>query len=44
MEEGGVELRTEWSEVQIKVRKALRRFINRKVERRPLILPTIIEV
>jgi ribonuclease J len=44
LEEGGVELRTEWSEVQIKVRKALRRFINRKVERRPLILPTIIEV
>lgn len=39
-----VELRTEWSEVQIKVRKALRRFIDRKAERRPLILPTIIEV
>jgi len=38
------ETRTEWGEVQIKVRKALRKFIDRKVERRPLILPTIIEV
>jgi len=38
------ELRSEWGEVQIKVRKGLRKFIDRKVERRPLILPTIIEV
>lgn len=42
--EGGTEMRTEWSEVQIKVRKALRRFLDRRAERRPLILPTIIEV
>jgi ribonuclease J len=42
--ECGPELRTEWGEVQIKVRKTLRRFIDRKMERHPLILPTIIEV
>ena len=42
--EGGAEMRTEYSEVQIKVRKALRRFLHRRAERRPLILPTIIEV
>ncbi len=40
----GSEIKTEWGEVQIKVRKALRRYIDRRVERRPLILPTIIEV
>jgi len=39
-----VEIRTEWGEVQTKVRKALRKFIDRKIDRHPLILPTIIEV
>ncbi len=31
-------------EVQIKVRKALRKFVDRRLERRPLILPTVIEI
>jgi len=35
---------TEWGEVQIKVRKALRKFVDRRLERRPLILPTVIEI
>jgi ribonuclease J len=38
------DLRMEWEEVRIKVGKAVRRFIDRKMERRPLILPTVIEV
>jgi ribonuclease J len=38
------DLRMEWGEVQTKVRKALRRHIDRKMERRPLILPTVIEI
>jgi ribonuclease J len=40
----GADLRMEWGEVQTKVRKALRRYIDRKMERRPLILPTVIEI
>jgi len=40
----GAEVLTEWGEVQIKVRKALRRFVDKRLERRPLILPTVIEI
>ena len=42
--ETGAEVLTEWGEVQIKVRKALRKFVDRRLERRPLILPTVIEI
>lgn len=44
LQESEAELRTDWGEAQIKVRKALRRFFDRKMERRPLIIPAIIEV
>lgn len=37
------DLRMEWEEVRTKVIKAVRRFIDRKMGRRPLILPTVIE-
>jgi ribonuclease J len=42
--ETGPEVLTEWGETQIKVRKALRKFVDRRLERRPLILPTVIEI
>jgi ribonuclease J len=42
--EAGAEVLTEWGEVQIKVRKTLRRFVDKRLERRPLILPTVIEI
>jgi ribonuclease J len=42
--EAGAEVLTEWAEVQIKVRKALRKFVDKRLERRPLILPTVIEI
>ncbi len=42
--ETGAEVLTEWGEVQIKVRKALRKFVDKRLERRPLILPTVIEI
>jgi ribonuclease J len=44
LDEAGAEVLTEWGEVQIKVRKALRKFVDKRLERRPLILPTVIEV
>ena len=34
----------DWEELRIEVRKALRRFFNRTIERRPVILPIIMEL
>jgi ribonuclease J len=42
--EAGEVVLTDWAEMQIKVRKALRRFVDKRLERRPLILPTVIEI
>jgi ribonuclease J len=42
--EAGAEVLTDWAEVQIKVRKTLRKFVDKRLERRPLILPTVIEI
>ncbi len=39
-----VEVKTEQLEVKEEIRRALRRFFNRKLERRPVILPVIIEI
>jgi len=39
-----VEVRTEQLEVKEEIRRALRRFFNKKLERRPVILPIIIEI
>lgn len=35
---------TDWAEVKEEVRKALRRYFNKRLERRPIIMPLIIEV
>ncbi|WP_305043604.1 ribonuclease J [Geoalkalibacter sp.] len=34
----------EWEELRVEVRKALRRFFNRTIQRRPLIVPVILEL
>jgi len=39
-----IEARGEWTEVKEEIRRALRRFFNRALERRPVILPIIIEI
>jgi ribonuclease J len=38
------EAMTEWEELRVEVRKALRRFFNRTIQRRPLILPVVLEL
>jgi len=35
---------TDWEELRVEVRKTLRRFFNRTIDRRPLILPVIMEL
>ncbi len=35
---------TDWEEIRVEVRKALQRFFNRALQRRPLILPVILEL
>jgi ribonuclease J len=38
------EVLTDWSEVRLEVRRVLRRFFNKTIERRPVILPLILEM
>jgi ribonuclease J len=42
--EHSLEAMTEWEELRVEVRKALRRFFNRTIQRRPLILPVVLEL
>jgi len=42
--EHSLEAISDWDELRVEVRKALRRFFNRTIERRPLILPVILEL
>ena len=35
---------SDWEELRVEVRKTLRRFFNRTIQRRPLILPVILEL
>jgi ribonuclease J len=42
--EHSLEAIADWEEVRIEVRKALRRFFNRTLQRRPVILPVIMEL
>lgn len=44
LEEHSLEALGDWEELRIEVRKTLRRFFNRQVDRRPLILPVILEL
>jgi ribonuclease J len=41
--EHSLEAVSDWEEMQVEVRKTLRRFFNRSIDRRPLILPVIFE-
>ncbi|APG27748.1 ribonuclease J [Syntrophotalea acetylenivorans] len=43
LEEHSLEVLSDWEEMQAEVRKTLRRFFNRHIDRRPLILPVIFE-
>ncbi|HEY5513188.1 MAG TPA: ribonuclease J, partial [Geomonas sp.] len=38
------EVLTDWSEVKLEVRRVLRRFFKKTIERRPVILPLILEM
>jgi ribonuclease J len=42
--EHSLEAVTDWEEIRVEVRKALRRFFNRTLQRRPMILPVILEL
>ena len=39
-----IEVLGDWSEVKMEVRRVLRRFFNKTLERRPVILPLILEM
>ena len=43
LQEHSLEAVSDWEEMQTEVRKTLRRFFNRAIDRRPLILPVIFE-
>ncbi len=42
--EHSLEAISDWEELRVEVRKALRRFFNRTIQRRPLIVPIIMEL
>jgi ribonuclease J len=39
-----IEVMGDWNEVKMEVRRILRRFFNKTIERRPVILPVIMEI
>jgi len=39
-----IEAKADWLEVKEEIRKALRRFFNKALERKPVILPLIVEI
>ncbi|HEY7586427.1 MAG TPA: ribonuclease J, partial [Candidatus Deferrimicrobiaceae bacterium] len=43
-EESGVESRKDLTEIQTDIRKALRRYFNKRLERKPVILPVVLEL
>ncbi|MEZ4598351.1 MAG: ribonuclease J [Syntrophotaleaceae bacterium] len=43
LREHSLEAVSDWEEMQVEVRKTLRRFFNRHIDRRPLILPVVFE-
>ena len=44
LEEYSLEMLSDWEELRVEVRKVLRRLFNKKIARRPLILPLILEL
>jgi ribonuclease J len=43
-EESGVETRKDPAEIQTDIRRALRRYFNKRLERKPVILPLVLEL
>jgi ribonuclease J len=43
-EQSGVEARKDLTEIQTDIRKALRRYFNKRLERKPVILPVVLEL
>jgi ribonuclease J len=43
-EESGIESRKDLTEIQTDIRKALRRYFNKRLERKPVILPVVLEL
>ncbi len=41
---GNIEAKTDWSEMEIEIRKALRRYYNKRMQRKPVIFPIIMEM
>ena len=44
IETSSAEERTDWGVMQEKIRADLRRYLNKQTQRRPLIMPVILEV
>ena len=44
LDEFSIEIVSDWEELRVEVRKALRRLFNKRMARRPLILPVILEL
>ncbi len=44
LEESGAETRTDFAEMQTGIRRALRRYFNRRLERKPMIVPVLMEL
>ena len=44
LQEHSLEMLSDWEELRVEVRKVLRRCFNKRIARRPLILPLILEL
>jgi ribonuclease J len=44
LEESGAETRTDFAEMQTGIRRALRRYFNKRLERKPMIVPVLMEL
>lgn len=44
LEESGAETRTDFAEMQTGIRRALRRYFNRRLERKPMVVPVLMEL
>jgi ribonuclease J len=44
LQEHSLEMIADWEELRVEVRKTLRRCFNKKIARRPLILPVILQL
>ncbi len=44
LEESGAEARTDFAEMQTGIRRALRRYFNKRLERKPMIVPVLMEL